>query len=94
MKILLIILAFILVLQACTLKSLSKQPEYRFGDRVFVADGFYKGCKGPVIGYRNWDNDSMYYEVDATCVSVDGKYTLRLKKDFSNGELIPDVSTP
>lgn len=57
-----------------------------------MANGFYKGCRGPVIKAVAWTYEQINYYIDATCSSVDGKYTHKAVMEFSQQDLIPDVS--
>ena len=86
-----------LFLQACTFDNngnIAQKPlAYRFGDRVFVQDGFYKGCKGRVIAFRyGFSEIEPSYRVAAKCTTYDGKFSYEKEMEFEARELIEDVS--
>lgn len=70
-------------------------PVYRFGSKVFVANGFYKGCQGNTIAVNKsvQDNSTFFeYEVDSLCHSVDGHYSKQMILKLKEEDLIEDVS--
>jgi hypothetical protein len=68
---------------------------YRFGDPVYVANGFFKGCKGHITDYEFKIHDfsaptDTFYVVDATCYSVDGRYDAKKLLTIFSGDLLED----
>ncbi len=66
-------------------------PKFRFGDAVFVDQGFYKGCQGNVTEYRR-SLHGFDYTVNAKCASVDGKYTENKIVVINERDLVTDGS--
>jgi ribosomal protein L24 len=65
---------------------------FKFGDRVYVPSGFYIGTKGRIIQCWYYTNEEIYCDVDATLVSVDGRYTKNQVMTFKEKDLIEDLS--
>jgi hypothetical protein len=82
------------LLFGCTLNGVQTKPEltYRFGDKVAVVNGFYKGhCRGNITGYFSW-GDHVNYNVYLKCESVDGSFVYLKDMQFSQEDLVPDSS--
>jgi hypothetical protein len=91
----LIFLTIVVPFVACALKSDLKEPiaiRFRFGDRVFVPKGFYRGSKGRVVECRYWNREHASCKVDMTLISPDGRYVRNEEMTFRQEDLLEDRS--
>jgi hypothetical protein len=88
-------LLLLVLLQGCTFpfqnpETMGRPPlRFHFGDKVFVNEGFYEGCRGRVIDYRYWGS-GVEYKVTGECPSKDGQYVFYSKIEFNSEELVED----
>lgn len=95
-----LMLLSLMLLQGCVIPNVNGDPSnllYRFGDPVYISNGFYKGCKGHITGYSFHtktlgEPPLTYYSVDAICYSVDGRYDTKKELEVFSGDLLEDGS--
>ena len=66
-------------------------PKYSYGSKVYVASGFYKGCKGTVIAYYVRSH-SVQYDLESECpVKNSRKVTFIPLVNIDEEDLVEDA---
>jgi len=68
----------------------SQVYKFRFGEAVYITEGFYKGCHGRVTDARHYF-DGNRYTVDASCYN--GSFSAKPQLNLKEEEIIHDDST-
>jgi len=63
---------------------------FRFGENVYVAEGFYRGCKGWISGHHE-DGVGNHYYVNSEC-AIKSDTTVSVILDAKESELVEDAS--